>query len=415
VFIATWLSYAGYYVCRKVFGVIKAPLREALHTTDISIANLWMVYLIAYMVGQFLSASLGRYISPRRLVLCGMATALLANLSIGGLLGHLGYAQLYPALMLALAIEGLAQATGWPGNLAILAHFTRRAERGVVFSLWCTCYQLGPAVAKGLAAYLYGVAGLRWAFWGSGAVLAVVLGIFYRYGHARPASLGLPDLVDPPPAVPVGSDGSPGRPRAPLSDRQLFRLFLAMGLVYFSFKFLRYSLDSWSALILRDRFHQSTTTAGYLSTVFDWVGFLGVLLGGFASDRIFGGRRSPVMFIMSSGACLAAGFLIYAGSSSLVSFVVVLGLLGFLLMGPDALLSGTAAVDAGSRRSAIVATGVINGLGSVGPIVQEPLIGWLFTHRGLDAVFLLLGLMTLLAMLGTGLLWRWSQQQKFPL
>jgi stearoyl-CoA desaturase (delta-9 desaturase) len=66
---------------------------------------------------------------------------------------------------------------------------------------------------------------------------------------------------------------------------------------------------------------------------------------------------------MGVGACLAAGVLIFAGASSVAAFVIALGLLGFMLMGPDSLLSGTAAVDTGDQRTAMMAAGVINGVG----------------------------------------------------
>jgi sugar phosphate permease len=181
---------------------------------------------------------------------------------------------------------------------------------------------------------------------------------------------------------------------------------VAMGLIYFGFKFLRYALDSWSALILAERFGLSASVSAYLSTAFDWVGFLGVLVAGYWSDRIPGARRAPVIFWMTCG-CLAATVAMWlVGLKSPVLFVLLLGLVGFMAMGPDSLLSGAAAMDVGSRRQAAVAAGVINGLGSIGPILQEPVIGWLKQTKGLEAVFGLLVVVVLLTTVATGLLAR---------
>ena len=47
------------------------------------------------------------------------------------------------------------------------------------------------------------------------------------------------------------------------------------------------------------------SNAGYLSTVFDLAGFAGVLFAGFASDKIFKGRRSLLSAIMLSFMALA--------------------------------------------------------------------------------------------------------------
>jgi sugar phosphate permease len=183
---------------------------------------------------------------------------------------------------------------------------------------------------------------------------------------------------------------------------------VAMGVIYFGFKFLRYALDSWSALILTDQFGMTASLAGYWSAAFDWIGFLGVIAGGWWSDRI-GARRTPVIFGMTL-ACLVCTFLLwFIGLRSPTVFIVLLGLIGFCAMGPDSLLSGACAMDAGNRRQAALAAGVINGLGSIGPIAQEPVIGWLKQHEGVSAVFLLLLGVVSLTTVGTGLLARYER------
>ncbi len=182
-----------------------------------------------------------------------------------------------------------------------------------------------------------------------------------------------------------------------------------MGLIYFGFKFLRYALDSWSALILGEQFGMSASFAAYFSTAFDWVGFLGVLVAGYWSDRIPGARRTPVIFMMTCGCLVAVTAMWMFGLSSSLLFILLLGLIGFMAMGPDSLLSGAGAMDVGSRRQAAVAAGVINGLGSIGPIVQEPAIGWLKKTQGLDSVFLLLVVIVFLTTIATGLLARFER------
>ena len=184
-----------------------------------------------------------------------------------------------------------------------------------------------------------------------------------------------------------------------------------MGLIYFGFKFLRYALDSWSALILGEHFSMTTSIAAYWSTAFDWIGFLGVLVAGYWSDRTAGSRRTPVIFWMTSGCLLATGAMWLFGLSSPVLFIALLGLIGFMAMGPDSLLSGACAMDVGSRRQAALAAGVINGFGSIGPILQEPVIGWLKQTRGLDSVFLLLVFVVFLTTVATGLLARFERRR----
>jgi OPA family glycerol-3-phosphate transporter-like MFS transporter len=312
-------------------------------------------------------------------------------------------------MCVTMAVFGLAQATGWPHNVALFANWTRKAERGTLFAVWGTCYQFGAVFGKGLAGFLLGMLGLAWSFFGSSLVLFAFTAWFVWRAKERPESIGLslPDEAEPEP-VPAKSGQTALRESASLS-RAFVVSIVAMGLIYFGFKFLRYALDSWSALILGEHFGMSATFAAYFSTAFDWVGFLGVLVAGYWSDRIPGARRTPVIFWMTCG-CLAATTAMWmVGLTSPVLFILLLGLIGFMAMGPDSLLSGAGAMDVGSRRQAAVAAGVINGLGSIGPIVQEPAIGWLKQNQGLDAVFGLLVGIVFLTTVATGLLARFER------
>jgi sugar phosphate permease len=411
LFVATWLSYFGFYVVRKVYAVVKLPLKEHFGLDDIQVAWPWTIYLVTYMLGQFLAAWLGRRFESRRILTVGMCVAAAANFVIG-LLVDAEATRAFLWMCVTMGIFGFAQATGWPHNVALFANWTRKAERGTLFAVWGTCYQFGAVFGKGLAGFLLGWLGLAWSFYGSSLVLLAFTVYFVLRARERPESAGLslPDESEP-----GSADAKTGVASAPESaalPRAFLVSVIAMGLIYFGFKFLRYALDSWSALILGEHFGLSTSFAAYFSTAFDWVGFLGVLVAGYWSDRIPGARRTPVIFWMTCGCLVAVTAMWMVGLSSAVLFVALLGVIGFMAMGPDSLLAGASAMDAGTRRQAAVAAGVINGLGSIGPIVQEPAIGWLKQTQGLNAVFGLLVVIVLLTTIATGLLARSDRRRK---
>jgi len=52
---------------------------------------------------------------------------------------------------------------------------------------------------------------------------------------------------------------------------------------------------------------------------------------------------------------------------------------------------------------------VINGFGSIGPILQEPMIGWLKQSFGLHSVFLLLVTVVFITTIATWLLMRFER------
>ena len=124
--------------------------------------------------------------------------------------------------------------------------------------------------------------------------------------------------------------------------------------------------------------------AGYLSSVFDLAGFFGTIAAGFLSDKLFDGRRAVVSMMMLMGMVVGCGMLMLASDMGVVAIGVSLALIGFMLFGPDSLLTGAGAMDIGSRRAALAAAGIINGMGSIGAMVQELVVGRLFDQNSGD-------------------------------
>ena len=413
IFLATWMSYAGFYFCRKAFGVVKKPLRDLLEVSDFEISHIWTAYLIAYMIGQFMAGWLGSKVACRRLLLVGMMISLCCNLVFGfsTLAGPHGY---WP-LFFFMIINGFAQATGWPGNIGTIAHWFRRKERGTMMGWWGTCYQLGSMAAKAFAGFMFGWLGLAWSFYGSSLILFAIWIAFYFLHRNTPEDVGLSPIVteateqDSTDVVtPEDSDDSSW-------SRSVIQTLVLMGCAYFSFKFLRYCIDSWSNMVIEENFKTSTANAAYISVIFDWVGFAGVIISGWISDKFFGGKRAAIALYMSIGMFFTVVLLWLVGMSSLAMFATLLGLLGFFLFGPDALLSGVGTIDVGSKKKAVLAAGIVNGIGSAGAVLQEPLIGYIKGAYGMNEIFLLLIGIAFLGVMGTGVLWNMSRSGKSAL
>ena len=406
IFIATWLAYAGYYFCRKAFYVVKADLAEELDLTTIHLAHLGTAYLLAYMVGQFSSAFFGRRLGPKLLLLVGMGISLCCNVVFG-------MANSFWTVMLFLAINGLAQGTGWPGCIGSLAYWFRREKRGSVLGVWSTCYQLGSVMATSFAAYLLGQAGWRSSFFGASVVLLAVWLIVAFLHPDRPEKVGLAPIEED---EGDQDDGEGGLKGLGWTWNTVVTIAL-MGCVYFCIKLLRYALWSWTPFFLRRNFQMEGDDAGYLSTIFDVCGFVGVIFAGFASDRLFKGRRA---FVATSMLCLMTLCFVcmYAfGSTNLTYFAIFLALAGFGLYGPDSLLSGVGAIDVGSKRGALTAAGIINGMGSAGPVVQEQMIGWMYHAYG-ARLLPILSMLVGVAVAGTAItffLWLRSRSGKSSL
>ena len=125
-----------------------------------------------------------------------------------------------------MAIFGLAQATGWPHNVALFANWTRRSERGTLFAVWGTCYQFGAIFGKGLAGFLLGWLGLAWSFYGSSLVLLAFTVYFVLRASERPESAGLTLADDAEPGQAATATRRDGRAR----DRDAAVRFVVSGI-----------------------------------------------------------------------------------------------------------------------------------------------------------------------------------------
>ena len=87
-------------------------------------------------------------------------------------------------------------------------------------------------------------------------------------------------------------------------------------------------------------------------------------------------------------------------------FGACLFMMGLLLYAPDSLVSGTAAVDFGTKKGASTASGLVNGCGSVGAILGGTVPGFFEKQWGWAGVFTFLAVSVLIA--GLLLLPKWN-------
>ncbi len=399
VFAATYACYAGLYFCRKPFFVVKADLGDKLAFDSAMLGAIGAAYLISYAVGQFVFGYAGSKWGPRLVLLLGMGSSAVCSLVFG-------ITDSFATFLAFMVLNGLAQGTGWSGTVGTMGNWFHRGERGTVMGIWSTNYAVGGVLGGGLAALLLGALGYRYAFFGGSVVLALVWVFFFFNQRNRPEDLGLEPVTDPTADADASTvDETPGDAGW---TRQVIISVLLVGLFYFFVKFIRYALLSWAPYFLKLNFGLTGGEAGFLSIVFDVAGIAGVVASGWISDRFFHSRRAKLSLLLIIGMLGACLLLATVGPSGVWIFTGSMALIGFTLFGPDALMSGTAAIDIGAKRAGLAA-GIINGTGQIGAVVQELLIGSLYKTGGgrLGPIFLVLVISAALAVAVLGvILWR---------
>ena len=409
IFCATWLSYVGFYFCRKPFSAAKAAIALETGWSATTLGNIWAAYLISYAIGQFIAAGASTRFGPRRNVLLGMALSVAATVGLGVTLS-------IPVMLGLMAINGVAQATGWSGNVGTMASWFRKHERGRVMGMWSNCFTVGALTSGWAMAWVLGLrpsggaAPWRYCFYLGAAVLSIVWVQFYFLQRNRPADIGLTPLDDgdSDSETPAIAKTEPGTTGLGLSRKAWTNLLLVAGFYFFA-KFIRYAMWSWAAYLLQKNYGLSGARANVYATAFDLLGIPGIFITGWLSDRFFESRRAGVALGMMIAMTIATACLLLFGNVSVTVFAIFLGIVGFTLYGPDALLTGAGAIDIGSQRSATFTAATISGFGSMGAVVQELVIARAYDsqHGSLGPVFAsLFGSAAFASMFCAILVWR---------
>jgi OPA family sugar phosphate sensor protein UhpC-like MFS transporter len=410
IFSITWLAYAGFYLTRRAFSAAKNELKKpevmGLTTAQMSWIDGW--YSIAYAAGQFFWGTLGDRFGTRRVILFGMMASLLTC----AFMGFSRNATIFAVLFMA---QGLWQASGWAPLGKNMGEFFSRRERGTVMGFWCTNYALGGGVALMLAGFAVKWWGWRYAFFLPAAALFIIWILFFLFQRNRPEDVGLPAIEeyhfekrevilpkDKPSEEPEGS-------WVIVLDVLKNRMVWFLATMYFLVKPTRYLLLFWSPVYIADRLGTNTSDSAILSSMFDFAGPVGTLVGGFVSDKVFNARRMPVCVlacVFLAGLMMAFPFLHLTRTTMAVGMFLI----GFLIYIPDSLISGTAAIDFGTKKGASTANGLINGCGSIGQTIGATLPGMVqeIVGQGHDiwhAIFIGLGVSLGIAAMLMALQW----------
>ena len=374
LFALSWLAYASYYFGRKGWSVVKASMGRELGLSSSALGAIDTGYLLAYALGQLPSGLWVDRFGPRRILVGGMLLSAAACVLFAEQRTLL-------ALVACFALNGLAQATGYPSCTNLVARSVQTSGRGRALGLWSTCYQVGGVVATAWATWLLANHGVRAAFYGPAAWLAAV-GLLCAFLLPATAAAPTRDTLPPTAAAHAGS--------AALASRDALRSvrLYSYGACYFCLKLIRYSLLFWLPYYLSTDAALSPSASGYVSTAFEVGGVIGSVALGALSDRR---RHARAGFAGASMLLLGLGLWAYAHApfgASLVWHVSMLALLGALVYGPDSLLSGAAAQEAASPQAAGTAVGLVNGLGSLGALFQAAVTVSLQRTLGWNGVFL---------------------------
>lgn len=376
IFATLWAGYASYYLCRMNFSVAQPLILQEFPTwTAAQIGLIPSVYAFTYAIGQFVNGQLGEKFGARKMMTVAMSLAVISNLAFS-------MVSSFPLMLVLWAINGYAQSAGWSLVVKTLSNWTTTKRRGLLIGLISTSYQVGNVLAWLLAGYVAGTYGWRAAFIVPSVILAVMAVIFAFGLRDDPRLVGFRRVRDD-----MGEETANSHTAQAIEDEKMpfaetMRLTLTnkvlwvLAIGYFCMNSVRYSFMNWAVTYMADFQGQNIKDSAFKAVALPLIGAVGAVSAGFLSDKLFKGRRAPLCAIMLFAlAFVCVGFVMIPKGSVMLA-TAMLGLVGFLIYGPDMLMSGAATVDI-HPKAAAAATGLTMAMGNFGAIISGAGIGWL--------------------------------------
>jgi OPA family glycerol-3-phosphate transporter-like MFS transporter/OPA family sugar phosphate sensor protein UhpC-like MFS transporter len=232
----------------------------------------------------------------------------------------------------------------------------------------------------------------RWCFY-LPAFLAL-LGAFGLFTALRdtPKSVGLEELQNK--TSGVNENSSTAEHRAFVRKKVYGNpLIWILAIANFFVYVVRFSVLDWGPKFLTEAREMSYAYAGWTVAIFEIFGIIGMLVAGWATDKIFAGRAHRTCVFCMLGAALFMGiFYILPNEVHPLVLICVLAMAGFFIYGPQALI-GIAAANQATKRAAATANGLtgifgylsvfVSGLGA-GILVDK--FGWNYVFLGMIAI-----------------------------
>ena len=370
--LAAWLCglAAILYLDRLCMAQAVTPIQNELGLTNTEISYVSMAFTLAY--GAFM-VPVGRLADAvgSRAVLTGVV------LGWSALTGLTGAASGLAMLMVLRFLFGAAEAGAFPNAARMISRWFPLGERGRIQGIMLASAQMGAVFTPIVAAYVIQLAGWRWMFFSFaaiGGVWALGFWLWYRDDPRLHPSVSPKELA----IIHAGSPPTTTAP-GPVPWRRVFRNrgILILSLVTVLGAFYTYFFYTWFQKYLNAARGVDNVTTGWLTSVVFAGSAVGMLIGGWLSDRIPTWTSQPitarrylgVLSYLTSSACLFAG--IQCDNSYALALFWGASFCAMHLSLPN---WWSCALPQSGRHVATL-FGLMNGMGVMGALVSQGFVG----------------------------------------
>jgi OPA family glycerol-3-phosphate transporter-like MFS transporter len=408
------LLYAFFYMTRYNFAATMSELSKTFGWTNTQLGIFETMMPLVYGLSVVLNGPLADRIGGRKAFLFGALGVTAMNFAFGACTlavvtpavmagtGHDAHVVTAAVLREGIApgtlllvmvaiwgVNGYFQSFGALSIVKVNAHWFHVRERGTFAGVFGVLIRLGLILAFSGVPFILTVLPLRWAFWLPGTFVAVMFVVNLLWMRDSPRDAGFAEMDTGEGDV---DDGKPTSLKFVLTKVFASKTTWLIALCSMMIGMVRRStVDSWYPKYFREVHVGGAGSdlahyAPYQAAVWG-IALLGIAGGfafGIASDRVYGGRRAPVITYGFAGMALTLVLLGLAGRMGLGPWApaTALAVLSFFVNGAHGMVGGAASMDFGGRKAAATAAGLFDGMQYLASSLVGIGMGWVLDHWG---------------------------------
>ncbi|MBD2793455.1 MFS transporter [Xenorhabdus sp. 42] len=355
IMLSLYVGYALFYFTRKSFNYAMPAMITELGLDKAEVGLIGTLFYITYGCSKFLSGIISDRSNPRYFMGVGLIATGVINIFFGLSSSIVMFTFLW-------MLNAWFQGWGSPSCAKLLTSWYSRSERGFWWSLWNTSHHVGSALVALSVSFLVLHYSWQTGFVVSGS-LGVLGGIFLCWRlRDKPTSMGLPSIGQFRDDHLEKIQESQGQG---LTTREILKTYVfrnkyiwLLSVSYVLVYIVRMVINDWGNLYLTEYHHYDLVSANAVLSLFEAGGFMGSLVAGWGSDRLFGGNRGPMNLIFAMGIFLSVAALWLMPVTGLIFQSIGFFTIGFFVFGPQ-LLIGMAAAECAHKDAAGAATGFV--------------------------------------------------------
>ncbi len=384
IFYSIFMGYASYYLTRMSFNTVMPTMMEDLGLDYEQLGIVLSAFALSYGGSKFISGILAdranaRYFMPFGLIMTGICNIIFGLSS-----------SLY-VFALIWGLNAWFQGFGATPCARLLTYWYSKSERGSWWSSWNVSHNVGAWSIILFAGFLAQSLGWRWAMCMPGALCILMGLLLINRLRDTPASLGLPPIeVFRGEETVAGAKANEGEK---LSSRQILVQYVLknkwiwlLAFINIFVYFIRTAFGSWMAVYSVQVKGYSQWSGSVCYSMFELGGLCGSLTAGWASDKVFQARRSPINILFSTGIALSVLFIWWLPPGTTLLDFFAIFMTGFMVFGPQ-MLVGMSATELSHKKAAATTTGFVGWFAYLGSAIAGWPLGVITKKYGWEGFF----------------------------